>query len=336
MYFIYFQFFFGFVLLIKGADFLVEGASALAKRLHISDFIVGLTIVSFGTSAPELVVNIIASWSGSPDLALGNIIGSNIANILLVLGVASLVAPLVIANKTIKQEMPMNLLAVIVLVILANDQFLGSPLSPSQAGDETGLLTSFAYNYLTRSDALILLIFFALFMCYVYSQARSGTITVQVHSIPLWKAILFVVVGLVGLAIGGDWIVKGAVRFAGDFGLSEAVIGITIVGVATSLPEVAASAVAAYRGKADIAVANVLGSNLFNILWVLGLSALIQPIPFDSRLNLDVAIMIFAILLLYLIMFVGKRFQLNMSKGLVFLLFYVMYMVFLLIFPSVH
>ena len=329
MYFIYLQFFLGFVILIKGADLLVDGGSALAKRLRISDFIVGLTIISFGTSAPELFVNVVASWSGSPALALGNIIGSNVANILLILGIASLVAPLAVASRTIKQEIPMTLLATMVLIILVNDQFLGS----SQTGVETELLAGSIYNYLTRGDALILLIFFALFMCYVYFQARTETDLVEAHDAPFWKAILYVLIGLVGLSVGGDWIVKGATHLSRSFGLSEAVIGITIVGVGTSLPEVAASAVAAYRDKADIAVANALGSNLFNILWVLGISAFILPIPFDSSLNLDMAIMVFVLLLLYSVLFIGKRHQLSRAKGLVFLLFYVTYIIFLLV-PS--
>ena len=325
---IYFQFVIGFILLIKGADLLVNSAASLAKRTSISDMIIGLTVVSFGTSAPELVVNIIASINASSSLALGNVIGSNIANILLILGISSIIAPLVVSKKAIWQDIPMNLLAVVIFAILVNDQLL-DPVSycPSKNGVSD-------CNFLGRGDALILLIFFALFIYYVARRSRSETKIEEGAKMSLWKAIFFIIIGLGGLLLGGNWIVKGAVHISRMIGLDEAFIGIAIIGVGTSLPEVAASAVAAYRGKSDIAIGNALGSNLFNILWVLALSAFLQPLNYDTNLNIDLFMMGFAILLLYTSVISSKIRKLDFAKGVLFLSVYLTYILFLIFIKS--
>ena len=323
-------------MLIKGADLLVQGASSLAKRMHVSDMVVGLTVVSFGTSAPELAVNLLASLQGNNDLALGNIIGSNIANTLLVLGIATLLGRLRIRPKTFWQEMPLNFFIVVVLGIMLNDQFTDPQPHCSQAASLAWGAMAYC-NFLGRGDAAILIIGFVLFMLYVYHQSRSHpeeavfADSVDTTPMPLWKALFFVVLGLVGLAVGGHWIVEGAV-FLGQFiGLSEAVVGVVIIGVGTSLPEVAASAMAAYRGKADIAIGNVIGSNVFNVLYVLGISAFVKPIPYDTVLNIDISVMIAVAFLFWVIMFIPKRYELGLAKGLFFLVLYVAYVLYLLL-----
>ena len=230
----------------------------------------------------------------------------------------------------------MNFLAAVVFAIIVNDQFLDpvercSPKAGSQLSNSGSLAdTAFVCNLLGRGDALILLIFFGLFVYYIAHRARSESKTESSPEMSIWKSLFFIALGLGGLLLGGDWIVRGAVHISKIIGLSEALIGIVVVGVGTSLPEVAASATAAYRGRSDIAIGNALGSNLFNILWVLGLSALLRPLVYDISLNLDLAMMVFAVLLLYLSVFVGKAYQLNFAKGLLFLIVYLSYVIFLL------
>ena len=327
MYLLYIQFIVGFFFLIKGADLLVEGSSALAKRYRISDLVIGLTIVSAGTSAPELVVNLIAGVQGNSDLALGNILGSNIANVFLILGVSSIITPIIVSPNSLWKEIPMNLGVALILGILLNDMFF-DPNPFCHPSDTTGIAPSFC-NILGRGDSLLLLSFFMLFLLYVWKQARESSSHEEQANLSWTKSILYTLIGLAGLTIGGDWIVKGGIHIAKISGLSEAVIGIVIIGVGTSLPEVAASSVAAYRGKADIAVGNVLGSNLFNILWVLGISGLVHPLPFRTELNFDLIIMGLAVLIFFLFI-VRKAHILSRWKGFVFLILYAVYIVFLL------
>ena len=326
MYLLYIQFIVGFLFLIKGADLLVEGSSTLAKRFRISDLVIGLTIVSAGTSAPELVVNVIAGLEGNSDLALGNILGSNIANVFLILGISSLIAPIVVSSNSLWKEIPMNLGVALILGILLNDVFFDP--NPFCQPSDTIQLASFC-NILGRGDALILLSFFALFLFYIWKQPREASSDEEHAKLSWSKSILYILIGLTGLTIGGDWIVKGGVYIAKISGLSEAVIGIVIIGIGTSLPEVAASSVAAYRGKADIAVGNVLGSNLFNILWVLGISGLVRPLSFRTELNSDLVVMGSSILIFFLLT-VRKAHLLSRWKGIIFLVLYAVYIVLLL------
>lgn len=306
----------GFYFLIKGADWLVEGASSIARRLNVSDLIIGLTIVSFGTSMPELAVNIIASFQGSADLAVSNVVGSNIANILLILGITALVRPITVRSSTVWKEIPFSFLAVLVLFVVANDRLLD--------GAET--------NLLSRSDGLTIMMFFAIFMYYVVNMALKGQANelleeLPEETMPVGKAVLFTILGMIALPLGGDWIVDGAVIIARNLHIGEDIIGLTIVAIGTSLPELAASVVAARKGNSDIAVGNVVGSNIFNIFWVLGLSMTIRSIPFSRDANIDLFMVILASLLLFLFLFVGKRHTLERSSGLVFLFFYVAYLV---------
>jgi len=311
----YILFALGFVFLVKGAGFLVEGSGSIAKRMGISDIVIGLTIVSLGTSAPELLVNIVASLKGNADIGIGNILGSNISNIFLILGICALIYPLKIKKNTTWKEIPLNMLAAIVLFLMAND-----------------ILIDKAQNsILTRIDGLILMIFFIIFMYYTFGLAKAHK---EKHNArekhPMGKAIAMTIVGIVGLAYGGQWVVDGAIHFAKQFGLSEALIGLTIVAVGTSLPELATSAVAAYKHKTDIAIGNIVGSNLFNIFWVLGLSAVIKPLPFNPMINTDIMVYFLATVMLFAFCFTKSRYQLDRIEGGIFVVAYIIYIVFLI------
>jgi cation:H+ antiporter len=306
----------GFVLLIKGADFLVDGASSIARRLNVSDLAIGLTVVAFGTSTPELFVNIIASAKGNTDIAIGNILGSNIANVFLILGVSSIIYPLSVTKGTVWKEIPLSLLAAFILGVMANDH----------------LIDKSDFSSLTRIDGLILLCFFTIFLYYSYGIAKEiegMEQHVQVEQKGMAKSFFFIGSGLAGLTLGGKWIVDGAIVMAKNLGMSESLIGLTIVAVGTSLPELATSAVAAYRRNVEIAVGNVVGSNIFNIFFVLGISSIIKPLPFQIKNNLDIGTVILSSLLLFLFMFTGKKRSLDRWEGAVFLLLYTAYIVFL-------
>ena len=312
----YILFAIGFVFLIKGADLLVDGSSSLAHRIGVSDLIIGLTIVSLGTSAPELLVNIMASINGAADVGIGNILGSNIANIFLILGISALIYPLLIQKSTTWKEVPLNFLSGLILLALTNDIFLDGT---------TG-------NILSRTDGIILMSFFLIFLYYTISLARSeknGDHKVPKHSV--LKSVIMVIVGIVGLAYGGQWVVDGATTIAKNFGVSEALIGLTIVAVGTSLPELATSAVAAYKHNTDIAIGNVVGSNIFNIFWVLGLSAVIKPLPFKADINTDIMVYILATLMLFIFAFTGKKNHVDRTNGAIFIACYIAYVVFLVI-----
>lgn len=301
---------FGFSLLLKGGDLLVDGASALAYKFKISQIAIGLTIVAFGTSAPELIVNVFAALKASSEITIGNVVGSNIINILLILGVASIIRPLITQKNTIWKEIPFALLSSVVLIILANDLILS---------DQT--------NIISRSDGLILLMFFIIFLVYAFSIAKETDFAdSEIKVLSISKSIIFLVLGIIGLFIGGKLIVDSAVAIARYLEISEAVIGFTVIAFGTSLPELATSAIAAKKGKADIAIGNIVGSNIFNIFFILAISALIVPIPFDSNLNIDLIILFLASLLLFLTMFIGKKKIIDRWEGIFFLLFYLFYL----------
>ncbi len=307
----------GFFLLIKGADWLVSGASSIASRFGVSPLVIGLTIVAFGTSAPELVVNLVASWQGSTDIAIGNVTGSNIANIFLILGISALIYPLTVQKSTVWKEIPFALLAVILVTVLANDL----------------LIDQAAASTLSRIDGFVLLGFFIIFLYYVFGVAFSSPSDQSDESAvghSTMRASLMVGAGMVGLVVGGKWIVDGAVTFASSMGVSEALIGLTIVAIGTSLPELATSAVAAYKRNVDIAVGNIIGSNIFNVFWILGVSALIKPLPFDLKLNFDMLVAVLATALLFLALFVGKKRTIERWQGGVFVGAYIAYTVFII------
>lgn len=308
----------GFVVLIIGADYLVKGASSVAKRLNISDLIIGLTVVSFGTSAPELAVNIMASSGGSPGMAIGNVVGSNIFNLLVIVGIAAMIRPIGIQRSLVKIEIPYAILAAFVLIAVAGDQFLG---------EDSGVIS--------RSDGVILLLFFAIFIYYIFLSARNGQINPEdapkeekTYTLPL--SLLFVAGGLAALIFGGDLIVDNATELARGWGMSETVIGLTIVAAGTSLPELATSVMAAYRGNSEIAIGNVVGSNIFNIFFILGVSASIAPLPFAKNNMADVVICAMATILVLVLAFRGKGIRIDKKEGALLFTLYIGYVVWLL------
>ncbi len=299
----------GFALLIKGADLLVSGASSIAANYGVSQLVIGLTVVSFGTSTPELAVNLIASFQGNSGITIGNVVGSNIANILLILGISAIIYPLGCQRNTVWREIPFAFLAALVLLVMAADSFFN-------AGE----------SLISRGDGIILLLFFIIFLIYVFGIMKEGDEpNVPSEKLSKGKSIFFVISGLAGLVLGGNFIVDSAVSIARMFSISEAVIGFTIVAVGTSLPELAASAVAAYRKNADIALGNIVGSNIFNIFLILGLSAVVNPIPSGSELNFDFIFLTIVSALLFLFMFTGGKRTVDRWEGIVFVILYGLY-----------
>ena len=306
----------GLAILIKSADFLVFGASSIAARLGISSLVIGLTIVSFGTSLPEMLVTMVSGLRHNADLAIANVLGSNIANVLLVLGIAAIVRPLAVHNSTVVSEIPFSLTAALLVGFLAN----------------AALFSTFPELSISRLDGGILLFFFALFMLYVYkisreTAAENGSKSAEVGTIRAWAYIL---AGIGGLYFGGGWVVDGAVGIALWLGVDDALIGLTIIAVGTSSPELVASAVAAYRGQSDIAVGNVVGSNIFNLLWVLGLTASFVELPFEVISNTDLVMVIASSSLILVALALSRNNTVLRSHGIVFVLLYVAYLVYVI------
>ncbi len=306
----------GFVLLIKGADLLVDGASSLAKRYRISDLVIGLTIVAFGTSSPELILNLIASWQGAADLAIGNVIGSNISNILLITGIAAVIYPIKVQKNTINKEVPFSLLAIILLAVLAND-FIFEPGEISHLG---------------RIDGILLILFFGIFMYYSFGLAkRRDHEDVDFEILPFSKSLGYILIGIVGLTIGGHWIIQAATTLAHQFGLSDAFIGLTLLAIGTSLPELATAIVAAVKKKTDLAIGNIVGSNIFNIFLILGISSVIKPLMFNPALNTDIVICILTTAVLFYFALTGKKTRhIDRWEGGIMLFGYVLYLGFLI------
>lgn len=313
----YILFVVGFYFLIKGADLLVDGAASIAQRLKISSIVIGLTIVAFGTSAPELVVNILASLKGTTDIAIGNILGSNIANILLILGISAMIYPLKTKENTIWKEIPLSLLAAVLLGVMANDF----------------RIDGVSYSGLTRTDGIALISFFVIFIYYTFGIAKikdNFETEVEIKNYSQLKAAVFIIVGIIGLVIGGKWIVDGATKIAELFNVSQSLIGLTVVAIGTSLPELATSAVAAYKKHTDIAIGNIVGSNIFNIFWILGVSSIIRPLPFDTTFDFDIVVMILSSAILFFIMFIGKKHTITRQEGFAMVSLYIFYLAFLL------
>lgn len=280
----------GLFFLIKGADWLVNGASIIARKQQISDLAIGLTIVAFGTSAPELVVNITASLENHQDIVFGNIIGSNNFNLFLILGVAGLITPLVVQSSTLFKEIPISFLAGLMVLFLANS-FI------------------FQGEIVTRIDGIILLVFFLIFLAYVYTQLKREPVLEEVkeNNLPKWKIWALVIFGLLALIAGGKMVVNSAIFMATSMGVSEKLIGLTIIAAGTSLPELATSVVAALKKKTDIAIGNVIGSNIFNIFFILGISATVRPIAYDTAFNRDIYLLLGGTAILFLLLYFGKK-----------------------------
>lgn len=304
----------GFTSLIFGANWLVDGASSLAKKNNISDLVIGLTIVAFGTSAPELVVNSVASLNGLSDIVFGNIIGSNNFNLFIILGIAGLIYPITVQSSTAWREIPISLLASILLFVLANNFFIN------------------LNSEISRVDGLILMVAFFCFLFYVFTQLKQEKPEVIVYenksNYKIWGLVLF---GITGLIIGGKLVVDNSIDIAIDLGVSQKIIGLTIVAAGTSLPELVTSIVAALKKNSDIAIGNVIGSNIFNILLILALSSFVNPVKFNPNFNQDILILIGGTIFLIIAMFTGKRKKLDRWEALLLLSFYLIYTTYLVL-----
>lgn len=312
---------FGLAAIVYGADRLVTGASSIAKGFNISDMVIGLTIVSIGTSTPELAVSVLSALDGNTEIAVGNILGSNIANILLILGVSSIVFPLTVQKNTQYKEIPLAVLAIVVIAFCGNDVYFDG--GPS--------------NVLSRIDGFMMLCFFAIFLYYTFEIAKvdetlddKAGADSEIKVDPVWKSAFFVVFGIALLYFGGKYFVQGAITVAEILGMSKAVIGLTIVAIGTSLPELATSVVAAYKKNPDIAVGNVVGSNIFNVFFILGTTATLKPLPLNAAANIDLGVALLASLLLFLFTFILHKRVITRMNGVVFLLVYVSYLVYLI------
>ena len=316
----------GLILILLGANGLTDGAASVAKRFHIPPIVIGLTIVAFGTSAPELTVSVSSALKGSADIAIGNVVGSNIFNTLMIVGCTALFAPIVITRNTLRKEIPLCILSSIVLLICANDVFLDK--APE--------------NILNRVDGLLLLCFFLIFMGYTFAiaskpvtmeqQAEHPVIEeeTEIKSLPWWQSILYIIGGLAALIYGGQLFVDGATGIARNLGVSESIIGLTLVAGGTSLPELATSIVAALKKNPEIAIGNVIGSNLFNIFFVLGCSASITPLRLSGITNFDLFTLVGSGILLWLFgLFFAKR-TITRIEGGIMILCYVAYTVILI------
>ncbi len=282
----------GLALILPGANFLTDGAAAIARWFRISPLVIGLTIVAFGTSAPELTVSVVSALHGSAELAIGNVVGSNLFNILMIVGVTALVAPIAVTKGNLSKEIPLAILSSVVLLICGSDVWLGTGVE----------------NVLNRADGLLLLCFFAIFMGYTFAIARDGMQGEgeKVKEFPAWQCVLYIVGGLAALIGGGRLFVDGASGVARSLGVGESVIGLTLVALGTSLPELATSVMAAWKKNPEIAIGNVIGSNLFNVFFVLGTSATISPLTLGNITSFDLFYLLGASLLLY---FAGRFYK---------------------------
>lgn len=307
----------GLAILIFGANYMVEGASALAKRFNVSNLAIGLTVVAFGTSAPELVVNTFAAVQGHQDIVFGNVLGSNNFNLFIILGITGLITPLAVQSSTAWKEIPISFIAIVVLFILVNDVMIFNAES----------------SILGRLDGGILLLFFALFLFYVYKQLKSDpSETEELVSIPAMSGVkmgVYIVGGLAGLVYGGHLVVSNAIEIAESLGISQKIIGLTVVAAGTSLPELATSVIAAVKKNADIAMGNIIGSNIFNIFLILGASSILKPIGFSEGFNTDLYVLAGGTIFLILAMFTGKRRKLDRWEAAVLLVFYLGYTTYL-------
>lgn len=305
----------GLAVLIKWADYLVSGSASVAKKFGVSSLVIGLTVVAFGTSLPELTVSLFASFQGKSDITLGNIVGSNIANILLILGITSALAILPVQHSTAWKEIPFSLLAILAVGLLGADVFF-----------EQG-----TKNIISQSDGFILIFFFVLFLYYVANISKNeDNDDTGIKQYSNWMAFFMIFWGLAALIIGGKMFVDGAVDIAKHLGMSERVIGLTIVAIGTSMPELVTSIVAARKGHNDIAVGNIVGSNIFNIFWILWLSATINPVTLGSNSFVDIAMCVIATVVLFLALFVGQKNKLERWQGVLFVMVYSGYIVYLI------
>lgn len=308
----------GFTLLIKGADFLVNGSSSIAKRFHIPEIVIGLTIVSIGTSLPELIVSIKSATSGHADMSVGNVLGSSVCNLLLILGLASAIKPLKFKKETRLIEIPMCLVLTIIFGIFCNR--------------DTGI---------SRLEAMALIALFVIFIIYTIVMGMKGEkfdeeddqsdeSTKNQKQLTILKSIIFIIIGIIGLKIGGDLVVENAILIAEHFNVSEQIISLTIVAIGTSLPELVTSVVAAIRGNSDISIGNIIGSNIFNMSLIMGISALISPIDYNTAYNFEIGILIISSIILALFPVMPLKNKMSRRNGVTYLLLYIIYTIILL------
>lgn len=305
----------GFALLILGADWLVNGASSIAKKFHIPEIIIGLTIVSIGTSMPELFVSTTSALEGFSDMSIGNVVGSNLCNLLLILGLSTIIKPVKFQKETRLFEIPMCLIFTVIFIVLCN----------------TG-------GTINKVEAVLLLLLFLLFITYTIfmakkqsSQEKQEEVKTQKKLLPILKDILWIVLGVIGLKIGGDLAVDNAVNIANYFGVSEKIIGLTILAVGTSLPELVTSVTAAIKGNSDIAIGNIIGSNIFNMLLIIGVAAFINPISYNFSYNMDLMVLVVATLILALFPVIPPKNEMSRANGIIYFLMYVGYIGYLLV-----
>lgn len=308
----------GLVLILLGADALVNGASAVARKYGISEFVVGLTIVGIGTSAPELIVSAISAINGSSDIAIGNVVGSNISNVFMILGITAIIAPISLTKSNLKYDLPIALGVSLLLFVLAYDSiFLGKE-----------------FNVISRWDGLILIAMFVLFMIYSFKSSASGdqneeSAESENGKVNIVKSVLLIVCGLVGLVLGGRLFVNSGSDIARAFGVSDAFIGITVMAVGTSLPELAASVNAAIKKKGQMALGNVIGSNIFNILLILGTSSIIRPLTLGGITMIDMGMMILTTVMIMLSALLISKKEIKRGVGALFFMIYIAYIVYL-------
>lgn len=306
----------GLLLILVGANALTDGAASVAKRFHISSLVIGLTIVAFGTSAPELTVSVVSALKGSADMAIGNVVGSNIFNTLMIVGCTAAIVPISVTKGTLSKEIPLCILASVVLFICANDV----------------LINKAATNTISSSDGMLLLCFFLIFLGYTFAIAHYGSSEgeSEIKDMPVWKSVLFIAGGLAGLVYGGQFFVSGASEIARSLGISESIIGLTLVAGGTSLPELATSVVAALKKNPEMAIGNVIGSNLFNIFFVLGCSATISPLNIQGITNLDLGVLIGSCVLLYIFGWFFKKRTITRIEGIAMIACYIGYTAYLI------
>ena len=307
----------GLILILVGANGLTDGASSIAKKFKIPSIVIGLTIVSFGTSAPELAVSVTGAIQGNADISIGNVVGSNLFNTLMIVGCTALVTPIIITRNTLRKEIPLSILSSIVLLICANDIILNRA----------------TYNVISRTDGLLLLCFFAIFMGYTFAISKNNNenSSEEIKILPFWKSSIYIILGLAALIFGGEWFVKGASNIARNLGVSEAVIGLTLVAGGTSLPELATSVVAALKKNPELAIGNAIGSNLFNIFFVLGCSASITPLKVVGITNFDLLSLVAASILLWIFgLLIAKR-TITRIEGAILIACYIGYITYLII-----
>lgn len=307
----------GLVLILVGANALTDGASSIAKRWGVSDLVVGLTVVAFGTSAPELAISLVSALQGSAPMAIGNVVGSNIFNIFVIIGVVAMVRPIKVGKSIMVNELPLVLLSSLALLAVGSGNYLGV------AGE----------RILNRPEGILFLLFFMIFMRYTFSQAKKGApgdpseeTGAARQTMPMWKSVIWVLGGLAGLVYGGDRFVAGASGIASSLGMSDALIGLTIVAAGTSLPELATSVTAAIKGNPGIAIGNVIGSNIFNIFLVLGLTGTIAPLPFGGITVYDLLVMTLAAVMFYMLSWKFGERTINRWEGAILLVCYVSYL----------